>query len=85
MSDRVRFVGMIVTPEMVLDDGTDLRPLQVQPFRVAAPDCARPIDVARLIAEAQAQVDEQERLLQQEVDAVETDEAIRKAKSESFS
>ena len=71
MSDRVRLVGMIVTPELVLDDGADLRPLSVQPFRVPAPDCSKPIDVVALVAEAQAQVDAQEQQLREEVDSVE--------------
>lgn len=55
---RVRLVGVVVSLEVVADDGATLHPIELQPLRVPATEWAG-FDIDTALAQVQAQLDGQ--------------------------
>jgi hypothetical protein len=60
---KVRVIGYVVTPQVVIDDGSDLTPVQVQPITVSAKEWlpwvaeGLPAALAELETRANAEID----------------------------
>jgi hypothetical protein len=55
---RARLVGVVVSLEVVADDGATLYPVELQPLRVPAADWPS-FDIAATLAQVQARLDDQ--------------------------